>query len=116
VLDRGRRILRVFDGVKPEGHAAELLAALGELSGKRKLFEDADVAQQSVASRKRKVVKAKPAAAAAKKLAARVGNRTSKGARAKKASTKKTAAKRTATKKSADVRKVTKKIRNRKEV
>lgn len=33
VIDRAGRVVRVFDTVKPEGHAKEVLAALDELTG-----------------------------------------------------------------------------------
>lgn len=52
ILDKAGTVVRIFDSVKPEGHAQEVLAALQELRGMKKSTIKKSVATKKVVAKK----------------------------------------------------------------
>ena len=88
VIDKRGKIVKIFDGVKPAGHAAELLAALKEMKGGS--VGKAVSSPKAAAQPRSKKAKAPPAVKSGKKVSAKkVGARKA----SKKVSVKKVALK-----------------------
>ncbi len=69
VIDGAGKVVRVFDSVKPEGHAEEVLAVLDDLrGGKKSSTEKSSVAKRST-KKAEAVTKAAPKKSATKKAA-----------------------------------------------
>ncbi len=86
VIDAAGKVVRVFDSVKPEGHAEEVLAALDDLQGARKSgAEKSSTAKRTTrkggAVKKAAPKKAAPKRAAKKKVATKKQGRSTKSSR-----------------------------------
>jgi peroxiredoxin Q/BCP len=87
LLDGSKRIVKVFDGVKPEGHSAELLAAVATLSKGGSLSDDEVVEPKKKGGKKKSTGAPLKKKAVAKKTASKAVKKSqSKGS--KKSTTK----------------------------